>query len=235
MKISERKLLLELQSSSAPRFFTTEQFHEFVKNIVGVEGSDRSIDRWLEALSASRILKKVRRGLFLNGFSTPKVKLAEVAHQIRSGAVVDLMTVLGECGALNNVPTMVTCIVPLSINLPTPSIGIVETEIGRIRFFGMSTYAFHAGALEDREALTAYKRSTPEAALLHWIYLSNNPRSRLTPPPLDIDLSLLDKRALSRLARAKGITAQYDAWKERILDYQSSIDVEANSSVILGF
>ena len=235
LKMNERALLIGLQSSSAPRFFTTEQFHDFVKKTVGIEGSDRSINRWLDALASARILKKVRRGLFLNGLSKPQVKLAEVVHLIRSGAVVDLMTVLGDCGALNNLPTMVTCVIPLKVGIPTPSIGIVEAEVGKVQFFGMSSSVFHAGALEDREAATAYERSTPEAALLNWIYLSENCRSRLTSPPLDIDLTLLDKKTLSRLARAKGLTEQYHSWKERVLDYQSSPKVEANSSVILGF
>ena len=235
MKMSERKLLLELQSSLAPRFFTTEQFHDYVKTTVDIEGSDRSINRWLDALSSVRILKKVRRGLFLNGLSKPQVKLAEVVHLVRSGAVVDLMTVLGECGALNNLPTTVTCIIPLRVGIPTPSVGLVETEVGKVQFFGMSSSVFYAGLAADREATTTYKRSTPEAALLNWIYLSENGRSRLTPPPLDIDLSSLDKKALSRLARAKGLTAQYEAWKERVLDYQSSPNVQANSLVVLGF
>ena len=45
-----------------------------------------------------------------------------------------------------------------------------------------------------------YPRATPEKALLDWIYLGDSPRTKLAPPPLDIDLERLDKRRLKRLA-----------------------------------
>lgn len=230
-----RLLLRKLGEPAAPRVFTTMSFYGFARGLDAEPVSERSFDRLIDSLSSAQILIKVRRGLFINALARPKVQLAEIAQFIRQGAVVDLATVLGDCGALNNVASEVTCIIPLSPNVSAPSVGVVDTEAGRFRFFGMTGAIFTAGEIDDREAATSYKRSTPEAALLHWIYLSNSGRSRLTQPPLDLDLTLLDKRRLSRLARAKGLLEQYLQWTRQVAEYRSSPDVEANTSGILGF
>jgi hypothetical protein len=58
-----------------------------------------------------------------------------------------------------------------------------------------------------------YRRATPEAALLHWLYLSGSPRSRMSTPPLDLDLGELDLKRLNRLAAAMRIDSNLCSWR----------------------
>ena len=60
-----------------------------------------------------------------------------------------------------------------------------------------------------------YRRATPEAALLHWLYLSVSPRSRMSPPPLDLDLGALDLKRLERLADGMRLDANLAIWRDR--------------------
>jgi len=58
-----------------------------------------------------------------------------------------------------------------------------------------------------------YRRATPEAALLHWLYLSGSPRSSMSTPPLD--LGALDQRRLKRLAVGLHLDENLAIWRER--------------------
>jgi hypothetical protein len=60
-----------------------------------------------------------------------------------------------------------------------------------------------------------YRRATPEAALLHWLYLSDSPRSRMSAPPLDLDLDSLDLKRLKRLATGMHLEANLKIWRDR--------------------
>lgn len=76
-----------------------------------------------------------------------------------------------------------------------------------------------------------YQRSTPEKALMEWIYLGASALSRLTPPPMDLDIRLLDKRRLARLARCMGIEGQFDEWQSTYAACQAAPDVRGNQAV----
>jgi len=70
----------------------------------------------------------------------------------------------------------------------------------------------------ERDRLVAgidYRRATPEAALLHWLYLSGSPRSRMSAPPLDLDLGALDSKRLKRLASAMHLDTNLASWRTR--------------------
>ena len=60
-----------------------------------------------------------------------------------------------------------------------------------------------------------YRRATPEAALLHWLYLSGSSRSRMSTPPLDLDLGELDLKRLRRLAIGMHLDANLTIWRDR--------------------
>jgi hypothetical protein len=60
-----------------------------------------------------------------------------------------------------------------------------------------------------------YRRATAEAALLHWLYLSDSPRSRMSVPPLDLDLDSLDLKRLKRLATGMHLEANLKIWRDR--------------------
>jgi hypothetical protein len=175
-----------------------------------------TVERWIqEAVSANR-LQRVVRGLYLNRLINPPVQLSEAAVWLRAGAVVSLQTVLGDAGVWNNFTDWVTAVVPLSRRYTTPSLGQLETAAGIFVFRGLPEAVLEAGRDEDRLVSgAAYRRATPEAALLHWLYLSSSPRSRMSPPPLDIDLAALRVQPLTRLSRAMHLSSPLERWLAR--------------------
>jgi len=98
----------------------------------------------------------------------------------------------------------------------TPSLGRVETCGGTFVFRGISERIIDTGAERDRlVAGVDYRRATPEAALLHWLYLSGSPRSRMSAPPLDFDLGALDLKKLKRLATGMHPGTNLTIWRDR--------------------
>lgn len=97
------------------------------------------------------------------------------------------------------------------------------------------------------QAIFSYKRdvicdrkadqvpSTPERAFADWVYLGASPRSRLHPPPLDIDFHELDRDRVGRLIQAMGIQVEFEAWLERYNAYQADDDVQANAATSMVF
>ena len=175
--------------------------------------SDATVERWLQdAVGAQRLLRVVR-GLYLNRLTDPPAQLPEAAVWLRSGAVVSLQTVLGDAGVWNNYTGWVTAVVPLSRRYATPSLGKLDTAGGIFVFRGLPEPVLDAGCEEDRLATgVTYRRATPEAALLHWLYLAHSPRSRMSLPPSGLDLEALDSRRLKRLAGAMNLRELLGSW-----------------------
>ena len=175
--------------------------------------SEPTVERWLQDACGAGRLQRVVRGLYLNRLVSPPAQLAEAAVWLRPGAVISLQTVLGDAGVWNNYTGWVTAVVPLSRRYPTPSLGKLETAGGTFIFRGLPERVLEAGREQDRLASeVAYRRATPEAALLHWLYFSHSPRSRMSAPPSDLDLGRLDRRKLERLARAISLSEQLESW-----------------------
>ena len=177
------------------------------------EVSEPTVERWIqEAVSVNR-LQRVVRGLYLNRLINPPAQLSEAAVWLRPGAVISLQTVLGDAGVWNNFTDWVTAVVPLSRRYTTPSLGRLETAVGTFVFRGLPEAVLEAGREEDRLVSgTSYRRATPEAALLHWLYLSNSPRSRMSEPPLDMDQAMLSVQRLRRLSRAMRMSESLEKW-----------------------
>jgi hypothetical protein len=180
------------------------------------EVSEPTVERWIqEAVSANR-LQRVVRGLYLNRLINPPAQLCEAAVWLRPGAVISLQTVLGDAGVWNNFTDWVTAVVPLSRRYTTPSLGRLETAAGIFVFRGLPEAVLEAGREEDRLVSgTTYRRATPEAALLHWLYLSNSPRSRMSEPPSDLDITMLNVHRLRRLSCAMRISELLEQWLTR--------------------
>jgi len=179
--------------------------------------SNSSIDRWIRDSIAADHLQRVVRGLYLNRFTSPAAVPCEAAVWLRPGAIISLQTVLGDSGVWNNVTGWVTVVVPLSPRYSTPSLGRVETDAGTFVFRGIPERFLEAGAAKDRlEPQPCYRRATPEAALLHWLYLARSPRSRMSAPPADLDLEALKARGLERLARAMGLGDALREWRRGV-------------------
>lgn len=189
------------------------------KSIIGVAQMVRpgvsvpTVERWIQDAVGADRLQRVVRGLYLNRLINPPAQLAEAAVWLRPGAVISLQTVLGDAGVWNNYTGWVTAVVPLSSRYVTPSLGRLEASGGTFVFRGLPERVLEAGSEEDRLASElSYRRATPEAALLHWLYLSHSPRSRMSPPPWDLELGSLDLRKLKSLARSMVLSEPLESW-----------------------
>ncbi len=189
------------------------------KSIIGVARavqtgvSEPTVERWIQDAVGANRLQRVVRGLYLNRMIGPPAQLAEAAVWLRPGAVVSLQTVLGDAGVWNNYTGWVTAVVPISRRYAIPSLGRLEVAAGTFIFRGLPERVLEAGHEDDRLASgISYRRATPEAALLHWLYLSNSPRSRMSAPPSDLEPRSLDSRKLKRLARAMDLSGQLGSW-----------------------
>jgi hypothetical protein len=153
----------------------------------------------------------------LNRLINPPAQLCEAAVWLRPGAVVSLQTVLGDAGVWNNFTDWVTAVVPLSRRYTTPSLGRLEAAAGVFVFRGLPEVVLEAAGEEDRlVAGTTYRRATPEAALLHWLYLFKSPRSRMSEPPPDLDMAMLNVQRLRRLSREMRMFELLEQWLTRI-------------------
>jgi hypothetical protein len=209
------RLELALAEPTALRVLDKRSIVSLAKDVrSGV--SDPTVERWIQDAVSSNRLQRVVRGLYLNRLISPSAQLCEAAVWLRPGAVVSLQTVLGDAGVWNNFTDWVTAVVPLSHRYTTPSLGRVESAAGIFVFRGLPEAVLEAGREEDRlVSNTTYRRATPEAALLHWLYLAASPRSRMSPPPLDSDLAALDGRKLERLSQAMRLSETLEGWLSR--------------------
>jgi hypothetical protein len=206
---------LALAAPGALRVLDTASVIQTAKD-VRRDISKASVERWIQEAVAANRLQRVVRGLFLNRLVTPPAQLCEAAVWLRPGAVISLQTVLGDSGVWNNYTDWVTAVVPLSSRYATPSLGRVDTVGGTFVFRGVPEGVLETGAEHDRLAAGVdYRRATPEAALLHWLYLSGSPRSRMSAPPLDLDLGALDRRKLGRLANGMHLDVKLRDWRSR--------------------
>jgi hypothetical protein len=209
------RLELVLAEPSALRVLDTASIIQVAKN-VRRDISKPSVERWIQEAVAAKRLQRVVRGLFLNRLISPPAQLCEAALWLRPGAVISLQTVLGDSGVWSNYTAWVTAVVPLSSRYTTPSLGRVETGGGTFVFRGISERILEIGAERDRLISGVdYRRATPEAALLHWLYLSGSPRSRMSAPPLDLDLGALNLKRLKRLATVMQLEDSLASWRDR--------------------
>lgn len=199
--------------------------------------SDSTLNRWVNEMLVSRKLIQVTKGLYLNRLGHRNQDAAEAAQWIRRGSVLSLSWVLERAGVLNNMGSTYTCIIPLEPSITRPQITSRDVPgIGTFRFYSMKADLVDeaAGKLEDVFDLRFnYRRATPEKALLDWIYLGYSHRSRLAPPPLDLDAGELSKLRLHRLAKGMGISHLLEAWLEQWMRYQQDPAVMANDGGIL--
>jgi hypothetical protein len=219
------RLELALAEPGALRVLNTASIVQMARN-VRPDISKPSAERWIQEAVAANRLQRVVRGLFLNRLVAPPAQLCEAAVWLRPGAVVSLQTVLGDAGVWNNYTGWVTAVVPLSSRYTTPSLGRVAAGAGTFVFRGIPERLLEAGVERDRLAAGVdYRRATPEAALLHWLYLSDSPRSRMSAPPFDLDLAALDRRRLKRLAIAMHLDMNLLRWRERNIGHEPKIHV----------
>jgi hypothetical protein len=189
--------------------------------------------RWISEQIDSGALRQVTRGLYLNQIAQPTPTSAEAAAHVRGGAIVSLQTVLGEAGITNNYPDIVTAVLPIRKGIAQSSRPVIARRT-EFRFHAMPVRLLdeRAGSSVDRLDVDAtYPRATPEKALLDWIYLGASRWTRLSGPPLDFDISLLDLRRLERLAKHMALESKLNAYLANKRRYDRAPDVRGNAAV----
>lgn len=179
-----------------------------------------TVQRWIKKAVDAGKLTYVSRGTYLNNQALPRPDFAEATQFVRQGAIVSLRTVLADIGALNNPYPVITAILPLS-KFVSPKLGQTQLRKQSFHFYGMPVGLLNTGIEDDRlDGTRRYPRATPERALLDWLYLAQSNKSNLSEPPMDIDLSWINKRRFHRLIKAMdirtpGIKYYWASWLER--------------------
>lgn len=232
-QVHAERLLME---PHAPSVFTTAMLQAHVTAGRADAPSTSTFGRWIAVMTASGKLREVIKGVYLNRLGHRDVSPAAAAHWVRHRAVVSLSWVLEQAHVTNNFGDTITCVIPTQPDWPNPQIGDRQTTAGMFRFFAMPAHLVdeRAGKLEDlRDLRFDYPRTTLEKALLDWIYLGASPRSRMTRPPFDLELSVLDQRRLQRLAKGMRIQHLLDEWLLQYQHYQDDEEVQRNDSIRL--
>jgi hypothetical protein len=206
-----------LLGADAPRVLTVPMIASVLADRRTVPARN-TIFKWIRAQVGSGALRPVTRGLYINQLASPRPAAAEAAAFVRGGAIVSLQTVLGEAGVTNNYADIITCVVPQGPE-QSPSVRPVRANQIEYRFHALPSRLLdsRAGQLEDRMDLDVqYPRATPEKALLDWIYLGASSRTKISPPPPDIDLGLLKRSRLQRLAKASGLQIKVEEYLSRV-------------------
>lgn len=211
-----------LKSNAAPRVISRNAIEELLRT-GGIEVSSSSYRRLVAELVESGCLRPVNRRLYLNREASPPAGPDEAARHLEPGAIISLQRVLGMHGVLNNPSGYVTAVVPTSPGHSPPTLGPRQTEAGVFVFRGIPEQVLYAGDQYDRLDLISppipggIPIATPEKALLDWIYLGASGRSNLPLPPIhDIDIDMLDRDRLDRLAAAAGprVAEEVAAWMD---------------------
>lgn len=213
------RLLGGLAEPGALRVYTAAELHKLVLQYRA--GASASTARLLaNSLTQAGAFRRVASGVYLNRRCRPPAELTEMAGRIRTGAVISLQSVLGECGFLNNPSAIVMAVVPTSASR-RPNLGEVKTSSGDVfRFYGLAERFF---PITDEDRWTLYQPGRacdmfrPEAALLHWLYLANMKRSTVTPPPSDVDTAQIDEEHLHLLAQRWNLLAELKTWQEQAI------------------
>jgi hypothetical protein len=212
MSILERQLRRRLAKPTAPRVLTAAMLVRLAE--AERPGTGRAtVTGLVKRMETDGALRKVTRGVYLNRCMEPPAAEAEAAEFLRRGAIVSLHTVLGDAGVLNNYTHDVWCVVPLIAKEAAPSLRTVRVQDDvAFVFHGISEERLFAPARDDLMAEVPYPRATPEAAICHWLYLSQTPRSPLKLPPRDVDLDGVDMDRVHRIAAAMDVKPELGEW-----------------------
>lgn len=220
-----------LMRADSPSVLTTAMLHSLATTGRTDVPSPATFSRWVSAMADLGKLKEVTKGVYVNRLGHREVSPAAAAHWVRSRSVVSLSWVLEQAHITNNFGDTITCVIPTDPTWPTPNVGDRETKAGTFRFFAMPARLVEAGRMEDsRDLRFDYPRTTPEKALLDWLFLGASPRSRMTRPPFDLEFDALDRPRLRRLAKAMQLTSVLDEWLRQYEAYQSNEDVRENAA-----
>lgn len=222
-------LVARLRSLSGPRILAEAEILRFVDP--SGKRSPRSSARAIDALEAAGAFERIRKGLYVNRLTPSPVADMELLHLLRPGAIVSLHSALGSLGILSGAPRIVTGIVPVRPG-ESPKVGQVFFGLRvETRLFAMPEGLVWTQELEDLGAVhnsAGFPCATAEKALADWVWLSERPRSRLGPPPLDADTDLVDLDLASEMAEFMGVREAFEAWRSRKREHDGSEAVQQN-------
>lgn len=217
MKAWQAKLERRLAQSDAPAVLSRDLLARFARSVKGADVPVSTLTHLLKRLVDYGKLQPVKNGLFLNGLRPVPGQPVDATPWLYPDAIVSLNWVLGDTGVLNNPSNVITAVVPVDTGYTLSRLGRQATKVGIFHFFGIPRRFLEAGKLADRleqHSHHDYIRATPEKALLDWLYLANSPRSRRTlPPKEDIDMTMLSRARLNRLAKAGGMVEMLASWQ----------------------
>jgi len=217
---------IELSKPDAPGVVSLGALARMASQLGAETVPATTLHHWIRRCLARHRLQRVQKGLYLNAFRSPPGRPMEAASHLRRDAVISLHSALAEFGVINNPPRIVTAVVPLDTDGFLPSLGAVKTSVGEFHFRGVPRRILEAGRAEDRLDLTGHPDfpcATAEKALLDWLYLAQSARSTLGPPQeRDLDIQILNRGRLERLARAMSLLACLQPWLGRRAQRQGS-------------
>lgn len=197
-----------LSSSNAPRVITLYELSGVLKsNEFYVPNS--ALREFIKDLESSKMFLKIRRGIWLNLLASPTPSAWEAVPKMRAEAVISLESVLFEDGVVHNKPDIIQSVVP-----SRPRGGACGTNATGFRFIGIEENLLNAGPSDDRLMPSSdYMRATPEAALVHLLYLSLRYPEKFPMPHVDsMTLSKIDDGRLRRLSELYGIGRHMNGW-----------------------
>lgn len=160
------------------------------------------------------VLKKARKGLWLNSSRKPAGRLEDVLSKFQIGSVASLHSVLGKSGAHN--PSVMAFGVSPHDGDPRELMRL-PTRLGEVRVYGLPKKFFDGGARAPWRSKDApYASFVAEKALLDWIYLGKSEHCHLPEPnPSDVDLDMLDLAKADSWARDLNMADKLAGWLER--------------------
>ena len=207
---------------SAPRVQTLDSFMHTAKEIMpGIPDSAvRCIVDDLEDI----LFRKVPGDILLNLKAFPEPTYGDAIPLIAKGAVVSLQTVLGDCGMLNGYTPNYYCVQPAS-----KMGGKWETkmDLGAVRIdcIAIPDEVLKVGPESRRlEYGFHYPRATPEAALVHWMYLAHLSDIHFPEPSTEADISSFDIEILELLASPLNLWEAIQEWMQRVSDWEKHED-----------
>lgn len=144
-----------------------------------------------------------------------------------AGAVVSLLSVLGDAGITNNYTYQVWSVIAASQDRPAgivPAFEHHEETDTVYRIFAMPSEVL---AVPDRadvlDPAYPYSRATVEAALCHLVYLCH--AGAVGSLPYELELDDLDRPRITRIATAMGIVDEMETYLAGVLDLNREQDV----------
>jgi len=222
MQSWRRRIIEHFIRPNSPRVLTYEALLATVEDIR--PGTPKAAVARLVADLDGLLFSKLTDDILLNRKSFPAPTIGDALPLLVPGAVVSLQTVLGDAGVLNNYTPNYYCIRPASLCGDEPRGGLELGEVD-IQWVSMPDEIVQAGSPSDRlEYGLHYPRATPEAAVIHWLWLSLYRSSRHVGPPAESDLDNVDLETLDRLAQATGMTDVCNDWVRRAREYAENDD-----------